>query len=142
MKMALNQSLIAYKKNEVPVGCVIVKHGEVISKAYNQTSKNDQTNHAEIIAIKKAFKKIKSKFLDECDLYTTLEPCYMCASAISFARIKRVYFALSDDKFGAISGKSNLFNIEKAYFKAEYYPNIAEFRYAEILKNYFQARRI
>lgn len=93
MEIAYLEAKKAYKKMEVPVGAVIVKDNKVISKAHNLTeTKNDCTKHAEIIAIKKASKKLKNWRLIDCDLYVTLEPCEMCKGAISLSRIKNVYF--------------------------------------------------
>jgi len=96
--------LKAYSKGEVPVGAVIVKNNKIISKAYNKREKSQiATHHAEILAIEKACKKLKSWRLDDCDLYVSLEPCPMCAGAIINARIKNVYYAATDESSGGIS---------------------------------------
>ncbi len=98
MEIAYLEAKKAYKKMEVPVGAVIVKDNKVISKAHNLTeTKNDCTKHAEIIAIKKASKKLKNWRLINCDLYVTLEPCEMCKGAISLSRIKNVYFSVKKE---------------------------------------------
>lgn len=98
MEIAYLEAKKAYKKMEVPVGAVIVKDNKVISKAHNLTEKkNDCTKHAEIIAIKKASKKLKNWRLIDCDLYVTLEPCEMCKGAISLSRIKNVYFSVKKE---------------------------------------------
>lgn len=98
MEIAYLEAKKAYKKMEVPVGAVIVKDNKVISKAHNLTeTKNDCTKHAEIIAIKKASKKLKNWRLIDCDLYVTLEPCEMCKGAISLSRIKNVYFSVKKE---------------------------------------------
>lgn len=98
MEIAYLEAKKAYKKMEVPVGAVIVKDNKVISKAHNLTeTKNDCTKHAEIIAIKKAAKKLKNWRLIDCDLYVTLEPCEMCKGAISLSRIKNVYFSVKKE---------------------------------------------
>ena len=93
MKEALKEAKKAYEKDEIPVGAVIVKDGKIIARAHNmKEEKNDTTKHAEIIAIQKASKKINSWRLNNCEMYVTLEPCTMCAAAISFARIEKLYF--------------------------------------------------
>lgn len=98
MEIAYLEAKKAYKKMEVPVGAVIVKDNKVISKAHNLTeTKNDCTKHAEIIAIKKASKKLKNWRLIDCDLYVTLEPCEMCKGAINLSRIKNVYFSVKKE---------------------------------------------
>ena len=98
MEIAYLEAKKAYKKMEVPVGAVIVKDNKVISKAHNlMETKNDCTKHAEIIAIKKASKKLKNWRLIDCDLYVTLEPCEMCKGAISLSRIKNVYFSVKKE---------------------------------------------
>lgn len=109
MKKATEQGYLAYTKEEIPVGAVIVKDGKIISKAHNTREKSQvATHHAEILAIEKACKKLKSWRLDDCDLYVTLEPCPMCAGAIVNARIKNVYFAVADPENGGHS-RFNLF---------------------------------
>lgn len=129
MRQALVQAEIAYKKLEVPVGAVIVKDGKIISKAYNKKEyKNDTTNHAEILAIRKASKKLKSWRLSDCEMYVTLEPCSMCAGALIQSRISKVYIGAMDEKTGACGSVLNLladykFNhivqIEKGILKTE-----------------------
>ena len=104
MTLALTQGLLAGSKGEVPIGAVIVRNGKIIAKAYNlREHSNIATHHAEILAIEKANKKLKSWRLDDCDLYVTLEPCPMCAGAILNARINKVYYACEDLDSGAIS---------------------------------------
>ena len=93
------QAKKAYKKNEIPVGCIIVKNNKIIAKSYNRVEKTKKcTNHAEIIAINRASKKIKNWRLNDCEMYVTLEPCQMCKSAIKLSRIKKVYYFLKSDK--------------------------------------------
>ena len=108
MKKASLQGLKAYLKEEIPIGAVIVKDNKIIASAYN-TRENSQiaTHHAEILAIEKACKKLKSWRLDDCDIYVTLEPCPMCAGAILNARIKNVYYAVADIE----NGGHNRFNM-------------------------------
>lgn len=118
----------AYKKNEVPVGAIIVKNNKIIAKAYNKIEKNhDATMHAEILAIKKASKKLKNWRLNECKMYVTLEPCKMCSSAIELSRIKKIYYLVKKDKQILIDKnkyiyKNNLYtkeslNLLQSFFK-------------------------
>lgn len=103
MRQALKEALKAYAKGEVPVGAVVVYAGEIIGRGHNlRESSQDPTTHAEIIAIREASRKRGSWRLEECDLYVTLEPCLMCAGAISLARIRKVYFGAADPKAGAL----------------------------------------
>ena len=106
MTEALCLAKIAYKKDEVPIGAVVVKDGKIIAKAYNQREHGDATKHAEIIAISKACKKLKDFRLVDCDIYVTLEPCTMCMGAILNARIKNLYF-------GAYANKQNVLSSEE-----------------------------
>lgn len=111
MELAYLEALKAYKKGEVPVGCVIVCNNKVIAKGYNKREKSNLAiSHAEIEAINKANKKLKSWRLDECQLYVTLEPCPMCAGAIIQARIKEVYYTALDLKNGAAGSIINVFD--------------------------------
>ena len=101
MRQALNEAKKAYDAGEVPVGAVIVCDGRIIARGFNQTERlSDVTAHAEIIALTAATEYLGSKYLDECDLYVTLEPCPMCAGALAWAQLKRLVFAASDDKRG------------------------------------------
>lgn len=110
MKLALLEAKKAYKKLEVPVGCVIVLNGEVIAKAHNlRETKQTSLAHAEILAINKACKKIGSWRLEDCQMFVTLEPCPMCGGAIIQSRIKDLYYGASDEKSGVCGGKINLF---------------------------------
>lgn len=109
MLEALNLAQKAYNKNEVPIGAIIVKDNKIIAKGYNTREKTQQAiNHAEIIAIKKACKKLKSWRLNDCEIYVTLEPCAMCAGAILNARLKRVHIACTDSTHGAVVSKYNI----------------------------------
>ena len=138
MQEALNQAKIAFAEDEVPVGCVIVFEGKIIAKSRNQNRQlNDAFAHAEFMAIKEASAFLKSSRLDECDLYVTLEPCLMCYGAISWAKIKRVYFGASDEKFGAISSGNKFIN----YHKPEIYSGIAQKESQELLQDFFRAKR-
>ena len=112
MKLALKEAKKAYDKGEVPVGAVIVKNGEVISRAHNlKEIKNDTTNHAELLAIKKASKKLNSWRLTDCEMYVTLEPCPMCAGAIINSRLDRVVYGAKDPKAGSCESVINLFDL-------------------------------
>lgn len=103
MMLAIDEAKKAYKKNEVPIGCVIVKDGRIISKAHNKKEiKKNAIMHAEIIAIAKACKKLKTWHLDDCVLYTTVEPCMMCTGAIIQSRIKKIYYSISNKSFGEL----------------------------------------
>ena len=103
MMLAINEAEKAYKKNDVPIGCVIVKEGRIISKAHNKKEiKKNAIMHAEIIAIAKACKKLKTWHLDDCVLYTTVEPCMMCTGAIIQSRIKKIYYSISNKSFGEL----------------------------------------
>lgn len=110
MKEALKEAKKAYDKNEVPIGCVIVYQDKIIARAHNQRLKKELTHaHAEILAIEKANKVLGSWRLEDCDLYVTLEPCAMCAGAILQARMRKVVYALKDNKSGALGGYFNLY---------------------------------
>ena len=139
MKEALKEAKNAYKKLEVPVGVVIVKDNEIIARGYNQKEmKNNPIKHAEIIAIKKACRKLKNWHLDECTLYTTLEPCIMCIGAITQARIKKIIYISENSKFGFTNYfKNNKITNHKLII--EKYPNNKE--YEEILINFFRSKR-
>ena len=142
MEIAYLEAKKAYKKMEVPVGAVIVKDNKVISKAHNLTeTKNDCTKHAEIIAIKKASKKLKNWRLIDCDLYVTLEPCTMCAGAISLARIKNLYFGATDAKGGAVISGVKFFEAPTCHHRPQVSGGILEEECAALLKNFFRQKR-
>ena len=143
----MNQAFLLAKKaqqhDDVPIGAVIVQNGKIIARGENMVQKSkNPTLHAEIVAITKACKKLNQKFLDNCDLYVTLEPCAMCATAISFARIKNIYFAATDTKGGGITANARIFDTDKHLW----HPNIVQMpEYAEqsakMLKDFFQKQR-
>ena len=142
MKKALKQAKKAYDKLEVPVGAIIVKDGKVIASAYNQKeTKIDTTKHAEILAIQKASKKLKSWRLIDCEMYVTLEPCPMCAGAIIQSRIKKVYYGALDEKTGAVGSKLNLFKDFKFNHKVEFEGGILQRECQDILKDFFKELR-
>ena len=142
MKKALKEAKKAYDKLEIPVGAIIVKDGKIIARAHNQKeTKFDTTKHAEILAIQKASKKLKSWRLIDCEMYVTLEPCTMCAGAIINSRIKKIYIGASDEKTGAVGSVLNLFDDYKFNHKPEYEKGILEQDCSEILKRFFKDLR-
>lgn len=142
MKEALKEAKKAYDKLEVPVGCVIVKDGKIISRAHNlKETKFDTTKHAEILAIQKASKKLKSWRLIDCEMYVTLEPCTMCAGAIIHSRIKKVYIGAMDEKTGAVGSVLNLFEDYKFNHKPEVEKGILKEDCESLLKQFFKELR-
>ena len=142
MKEALKEAKKAYDKLEVPVGAVIVKDGKIIARAHNlKETKFDTTNHAEIIAIQKASKKLKSWRLLDCEMYVTLEPCSMCAGAIINSRIKKVYIGANDEKTGAVGSVFNLFEDYKFNHNVEFEKGILKKECENILKDFFKDLR-
>lgn len=143
----MNQAFILAKKaknhDDVPIGAVIVRNNKIIARGENRVQKSkNPTLHAEIVAINKACKKLNAKFLDDCDLYVTLEPCAMCATAISFARIKNIYFAATDEKGGGITANARIFENDKHLWK----PNVIQMpehaeQSAKMLREFFQKQR-
>jgi tRNA(Arg) A34 adenosine deaminase TadA len=143
MDLALAEAEAAGLSGEVPIGAVVVNaSGEVLSCAGNRTLQlHDPTAHAELIAIREACTKLGSERLTGCDLYVTLEPCAMCAAAISFARIRRLYFGAPDPKGGAVEHGPRFFTRPTCHHAPEVYGGIGEARAAELLKRFFAARR-
>ncbi len=142
MQIALKEAQKAYEKLEVPVGAVIVKNGEIIAKAHNQKeTKCDTTKHAEILAIQKASKKLKSWRLIDCEMYITLEPCSMCAGAIINSRIKKIYIGTLDKKTGACGSVLNLLEDYKFNHKVEIQTGIMQKECENILKEFFKKLR-
>lgn len=142
MDLALKQAEIAETDGEVPIGCVIVRDGAVIAQAGNRTlADRDPTAHAEILAIREAARAVGSERLTDCDLYVTLEPCTMCAGAISFARIRRLYYGASDPKGGAVDSGVRFFASPTCHHVPEIYPSVGETESATLLTNFFRARR-
>lgn len=143
MLVALKLAQKAYKKGEVPIGAVIVKEGKIIAKAYNNREKTQNAiNHAEIIVINKACKKLKSWRLDGCELYCTLEPCFMCSGAILNARIKTLYFGAYEQKSGSASSKFNLFEDTGHNHKCEVVGGIMEQDCKKLMQDFFANLRI
>ena len=143
----MNQAIIlaqrAFAHDDVPIGAVIVRNGKIIARGENMVQKKQNpTLHAEIVAINRAVKKQGQKFLDDCDIYVSLEPCAMCATAISFARIKNIYFAATDEKGGGITANARVFDNDKHLW----HPNIIQMpkyadKSAELLREFFKQRR-
>lgn len=139
---ALTLAHKAAESGEVPVGAVIVRDGKVIAGAHNLTEKKcDPTAHAEMLAIRSACEMIGSARLEGCDLYVTLEPCPMCAAAIGFARIRRLYFGAFDPKGGGVEHGARIFTQPTCHHKPEVYGGMEETECAKILKNFFAGRR-
>lgn len=141
MKEALKEAQKAYNKEEVPVGAIIVKEGKIIARAHNlKETKIDTTKHAEILAIQKASKKLKSWRLNDCEMYITLEPCSMCAGAIIGARIKKIYIGTMDPKTGACGSVLNLLEYNFNH-KVEIETGIMQLECEYILKDFFKKLR-
>jgi tRNA(adenine34) deaminase len=142
MEMALEEARAAGERGEVPVGCVIVRDGEVLARAGNRTiAERDPTAHAEIVAIRRAAARLSSERLEDCDLYVTLEPCAMCAGAVSFARIRRLYYGAADPKGGAVDNGVKFFAAPTCHHRPEVYGGLAEAASSALLKEFFRERR-
>ena len=142
MKEALKEAKKAFDKEEIPVGAIIVKDGKIIARAHNQKeTKFDTTKHAEILAIQKASKKLKSWRLLDCEMYVTLEPCSMCAGAIINSRIKKVYIGTMDEKTGAVGSVFNLFEDYTFNHKVEFETGVLKEECENILKRFFKELR-
>ncbi len=142
MAMALDEARAAGARGEVPVGCVIVRDGAVVARAGNRTlADRDPTAHAEIIAIRAAAASLGSERLDDCDLYVTLEPCAMCAGAVAFARIRRLYYGAADPKGGAVDNGVKFFASPTCHHRPEVYGGLAEAEAGALLKEFFRERR-
>jgi tRNA(adenine34) deaminase len=143
MDIALEEARSAEARGEVPVGAVVVLNGEIIARTGNRTRElNDPTAHAEMLAIREAAAKLASERLTGCELYVTLEPCAMCAGAISFARLARLYFAASDPKGGGVEHGGRLFSQPTCHHAPQVYSGIGERQASEILKEFFKSKRI
>jgi len=142
MDIALDEARAAQIAGEVPVGCVIVRDGIVIAAAGNRTvAAKDPTAHAELLAIRAAATALDSERLTDCDLYVTLEPCAMCAAAMSFARIRRLYYGAPDPKGGAVEHGVSFFQSRTCHHRPEVYGGIGEQEAAALLRGFFQERR-
>lgn len=142
MEIALDEARAAAARGEVPVGCVVVRDGEVIARTGNRTlADKDPTAHAEMLAIRAAASALGSERLTGCDVYVTLEPCAMCAAAMSFARIRRLYFGAADPKGGAVENGGRFFAQATCHHRPEVYSGISESESATLLREFFAARR-
>lgn len=142
MDLALEQAENAEKAGEVPIGCVVVRDNAVIARAGNRTlTDRDPTAHAEILALREAARQLGSERLIDCDLYVTLEPCTMCAAAISFARIRRLYYGATDPKGGAVDSGVRFFASPTCHHAPDVYPSVGENKAAAMLREFFKARR-
>jgi tRNA(adenine34) deaminase len=142
MALALAEARAAAERGEVPVGAVIVRDGAVLARAGNRTLElRDPTAHAETLAIRLACEALQSERLIDCDLYVTLEPCPMCAAVISFARIRRLYFAASDPKGGAVENGVRLYRSPTCHHAPEVYGGLSESEAAALLRDFFRGKR-
>ncbi|MFN7127417.1 MAG: nucleoside deaminase [Allorhizobium sp.] len=142
MEAAFEEARAAGERGEVPIGAVVVHDGEILGRAGNETrARNDVTAHAEILAIRRAAATLGEERLIDADLYVTLEPCTMCAAAISFARIRRLYYAAGDVKGGAVENGVRFYHQPTCHHVPEVYSGIRESEAAEMLRGFFQERR-
>jgi tRNA(adenine34) deaminase len=142
MDAAMEEARAADAAGEVPVGCVVVRAGAIVARAGNRTLRDkDPTAHAEMLALRAAAAALGSERLTDCDLYVTLEPCAMCAGAISFARIRRLYYGAADPKGGAVDNGVRFFAAPTCHHRPEVYGGIGEGEAAALLRGFFAARR-
>lgn len=143
MRQALKQARKAFDLDECPIGCVIVKDDKIISRSYNLKVKTkDSTQHAEIIAIRKACKKLNDWRLIDCDMYVTLEPCTMCSGAIIQARIRKVYFGAYEPKSGAICSRNDILNVNHGHnHEVTFEGGILEEESSNLMKSFFKSKR-
>jgi tRNA(adenine34) deaminase len=142
MEIALEEARTAAAAGEVPVGCVVVRDGAVVARTHNRTlADRDPTAHCEMLALRLAARSLGSERLTGCDLYVTLEPCTMCAAAISFARIRRLYYGAADPKGGAVESGVRFFSSPACHHRPDVYSGLAEADAAALLTAFFKARR-
>jgi tRNA(adenine34) deaminase len=142
MDLALAEARAAAADGEVPVGCVLVRGGEVIARGRNRTlADRDPTAHAEMLAIRQAAAAVGAERLVDCDVYVTLEPCAMCAGALSLARVRRLYYGAADPKGGAVDSGVRFFASPTCHHRPEIYGGIAELEAAALLRGFFAERR-
>ena len=142
MELAFDEARAAQARGEVPIGAVIVRDGEVLARAGNRTREcNDPTAHAEMLVIRQACAMLGSERLPGADLYVKLEPCPMCAAAISFARIRRLYFAASDPKGGAVESGVRLFQSPTCHHAPEVYGGLRAMQAGDMLRDFFAGKR-
>lgn len=141
MNHAYEEALSAIHADEVPVGAVIVKNAKIIARSHNSVEKNKNTlDHAEILCIRAACEKINEKYLVDCDLYVTLEPCIMCAGAIAHSKLRRVYFGAYDPKGGGVEHTLQVF--KQTLHKPEVYGGIYQEKCQVLLRDYFRTKRL
>jgi tRNA(adenine34) deaminase len=142
MDLALAEARAAAADGEVPVGCVIVRDGAVIARGRNRTiADHDPTAHAEMVALREAAFTLGTERLTACDIYVTLEPCTMCAAALSFARIRRLYYGAADPKGGAVDSGIRFFDSPTCHHRPDAYGGIAGLEAAALLRKFFAERR-
>ena len=142
MALAIEEARAAAAAGEVPVGCVIVRGGAVVARAHNRTiADRDPTAHAEMLALRAAASALGTERLADCDVHVTLEPCAMCAGALSFARIRRLYYGAADPKGGAVESGVRLFASPTCHHRPEVYGGIGEQEAAALLRSFFAERR-
>ncbi|MBZ9675046.1 nucleoside deaminase [Mesorhizobium sp. ES1-1] len=142
MALALQEAEAAAQRGEVPVGAVIVSEGNVVASAGNRTRElADPTAHAEMLVIRQACRELSSERLPGHDLYVTLEPCPMCAAAISFSRLRRLYFGAADEKGGGTVNGVRFFASPTCHHRPDIYPGLGEAEAARLLKDFFRERR-
>jgi tRNA(adenine34) deaminase len=142
MDMALDEARAAGERGDVPIGCVLVHGGAIVARAGNRTiADRDPTAHAEMLAIRHAAATLGSERLEGCDLYVTLEPCAMCAGAVSFARIRRLYYGAGDPKGGAVDNGVQFFASPACHHRPEVYGGLAEAEAGALLREFFRERR-
>ncbi len=142
MQQALEEARAAGARGEAPVGAVLVCDGKVLAAAGNRTRElNDVTAHAEILVIRSASEELGNERLAACDLYVTLEPCTLCAAAISFARIRRLYYGAADPKTGGVDHGVRFFSAAACHHAPEVYSGLGEAAASELLRSFFRARR-
>lgn len=142
MYAALTEAEKALNANEIPIGAVVVHENKIIGRGFNQTGMlNDPTAHAEMLALTAASNHLQSKFLDECKIYVTVEPCLMCSGAILLSRIKNLYFATFEPKFGACGSLFNVIDANKYNHKPSVFSGIYADESKELLEKFFQSKR-
>lgn len=142
MDEALREAALAAARGEIPVGAVVVLDGRIVGRGGNETrARHDPTAHAEIVAIRRACEALAQERLPGADLYVTLEPCAMCAAAISFARMRRLYFGAGDPKGGAVENGGRFYAQPTCHHAPDVYSGIAEERSAAMLRDFFRERR-
>jgi tRNA(adenine34) deaminase len=142
MERALKEAEAAFARGEIPVGAVLVRDGAILAASGNRDRElSDVTAHAEVLVIREAQKQLGEERLNECDLYVTLEPCTLCAAAISFARIRRLYYGAADPKGGAVEHGVRFFHASTCHHAPEVYSGIAETAASSLLRGFFRLRR-